>query len=337
MCESTGDPCGDDGQFCTGTESCNEDTNMCESTGDPCGDDGQFCTGTESCNEDTNMCESTGDPCGDDGLFCTGTESCNEDTNMCESTGDPCGDDGLFCNGNESCDEANGQCVSSGPPDCSAEGDDCNDGVCDLTTDACKASPKADSTPCEDGDFCTSESGTPQDTDHCLAGVCTGVPVDCSDGDGGSCNGDETCNPDGGACNVPDPGGFQCSEICQAQGKAKPKPPKGLEWQYVNTNGDPAFDSVCITAEHPQGALVESQPSEVDDGGFFTTTKSGGNNKKLNPQLTFTICARDGGGNCTENCDASFIVHTSCSLPLGIGEAFPDLGTHDITVEGQIE
>jgi len=43
--------------------------------------------------------------------------------------------------------------------DCSYLDDQCNTGVCNAGT--CETVPKADSTPCEDGDFCTSETGTP--------------------------------------------------------------------------------------------------------------------------------------------------------------------------------
>ena len=94
-------------------------------------------------------------------------------------------------------------------PSAFASPDDCGD--------------QADSTPCEDGDACTSETGTAQTPDHCESGVCTGIPVDCSALDDqfndGVCNAatgacervpcGETAQPccDGGMCDM----GFVCS------------------------------------------------------------------------------------------------------------------------------
>jgi len=60
-------------------------------------------------------------------------------------------------------------------------GDQCNDKECDDDADACKDVPKALSTPCQDGDDCTSFTGDPGTPDHCDgAGNClVGIPVDC--------------------------------------------------------------------------------------------------------------------------------------------------------------
>ena len=88
------------------------------------------------------------------------------------------------------------------PVDCSGEDDQCNDGVCNVSTGACEPIPKADSTPCEDGDVCTSETGAEGTPDHCETGVCTGIPVDCSAEDD-QCN-VGVCNARSGACE-PDP------------------------------------------------------------------------------------------------------------------------------------
>jgi len=88
--------------------------------------------------------------------------------------------------------------------DCSDLDDECNVGVCEEQNGeaVCVADPKADSTPCEDGDVCTSETGAVRTPDHCEAGVCTGIPVDCSGLDD-SCN-DGMCEPSEGVC-VADP------------------------------------------------------------------------------------------------------------------------------------
>jgi len=94
----------DDGIFCNGEDTCNEDTDACDNAGDPCAgtdtpncdeangeciegvacdadadcdDDGQFCNGAERCGGD-GFCESAGSPC-------TVTQTCNEDINSCEN------------------------------------------------------------------------------------------------------------------------------------------------------------------------------------------------------------------------------------------------------------
>jgi hypothetical protein len=65
-------------------------------------------------------------------------------------------------------------------------GDQCKDNICDEDNDKCKAVPKAASTPCQDGLYCTSFGGKPGDADHCDGyGNCVGDPVDCSGLDGG--------------------------------------------------------------------------------------------------------------------------------------------------------
>jgi hypothetical protein len=96
-------------------------------------------------------------------------------------------------------------CIVTPPPqdlclgvDCTHLDDDCNIGACDPGTGDCVPDPKPFSTPCEDGNLCTSLTGTPQTLDHCEFGVCTGVPVDCS-GAGDQCN-VGICDPGTGNC-----------------------------------------------------------------------------------------------------------------------------------------
>jgi hypothetical protein len=184
----------------------------------------------------------------------------------------------------------------------------------------------ADSTPCEDGDVCTSETGEPQTPDHCFGGVCTGIPVDCDDGQ--FCNGEEICeSPDIGC--IP---GTQdlCTDACVTNGK-KPTPPEELEWQFINT-GDSAFDSVCMTVIHPKEDVIFD--ATLGDGDYFITTRTDqGGNAKLNPRLDFVICSTS--SECTD-C-VSFSVHTSCSLPLNVGDSFPEGGDQQVMLSGQIE
>lgn len=122
-------------------------------------------------------------------------------------------DDGLYCNGLETL--LGGSCQVGTPPDCTVLTDQCSDGVCNETSDACEAVPTNEGLPCDDSDLCT-------ENDTCISGVCSTTPVDCSPFDdacnvgmcdlltglcfadpaneGGSCddgvfcNGTDTCN-----------------------------------------------------------------------------------------------------------------------------------------------
>jgi hypothetical protein len=107
----------DDGLFCNGEESCDEENDVCLSKGNPC-------LGNLTCNEEDDVCEGClKDSDCYDGLYCTGVETCVE--GVCQPGDDPCLDDGLFCNGEESCDEEENVCLHSGNP--CPEGTSCNE------------------------------------------------------------------------------------------------------------------------------------------------------------------------------------------------------------------
>ena len=101
-----------------------------------------------------------------------------------------------------------GTCVVGGAPDCSAEDDQCNEGVCSSTgpnSYTCVKSPLPDGTTCNDGLFCT-------DPDTCQEGTCTGPPRDCSDGV--DCTVD-TCDEANDQCvNTPDDSYCDDENIC---------------------------------------------------------------------------------------------------------------------------
>jgi hypothetical protein len=102
--ESEGPACPDDGDFCNGSESCDEDNAACLSSGDPC-------EGNLVCDEDTDACVeparcNDGTDC-DDALFCNGRETCVD--GFCQAGGDPCPPP-------LECDEENDQClIEPGP------------------------------------------------------------------------------------------------------------------------------------------------------------------------------------------------------------------------------
>ena len=225
----------DDLQFCTETDTCQ--AGICVGTGDPCSDDGLYCTGEESCDEVDDACVSSGDPCEaleltcneglggcdcgvdgecDDGLYCNGGEQCGEDS-ICEP--DPevlppdCPDDGVYCNGEEICVEGDGThlCESAGDP--CEEDEDCSEddgGTCipvtTTTTTTRPPSTTTTSTPvgCESDEDCDDEVDCTDDT--CVDDTCTFTPNDdsCPD-DGLYCNGDEFCDAVDGCSSTGDP------------------------------------------------------------------------------------------------------------------------------------
>ncbi len=93
----------------------------------PCPDDGEYCTGEESCDEENETCLNSGDPCEPEGLVC------DEESDICRPQAEcvddeDCDDDGLFCNGDEIC--VDGSCDHSGDPclegtECVEETDEC--------------------------------------------------------------------------------------------------------------------------------------------------------------------------------------------------------------------
>jgi hypothetical protein len=234
----------DDGLFCNGLETCLAGVGCQTGTAPDCSFLNTQCA-NGVCDEATDSCVAQPKPnntaC-DDSLFCTFSESClngvctngtvrtcnevdgpclngvcNETTDSCEAqpvpNGSPC-DDGLFCTVSDSCQ--NGSCSVFVPRDCSSLDEQCKDGVCDETLNACVAQSLPDGQPCNDGNACNSgetctnglcAGGTPATCDPPPAcrqagacdpqsGACTYAPVQdgtsCSDGN--ACNGSETCS-----------------------------------------------------------------------------------------------------------------------------------------------
>jgi hypothetical protein len=181
----------DDGNVCTGVESCNLDTFTCQNGAAPgdgtqCGDNandvclGDTCMYDVACLVDTD--------CPDDGNICNGDQTCSASFTCQAGTnlpnGTSCGDDlvcfngacregctidadcddGLLCNGVETCDSITNQCqAGTGPGDgtqCGGDTDVCINEVCESVQ-------------------CVTDGHCPDD-----GNVCTGAP---------SCGGDYTC------------------------------------------------------------------------------------------------------------------------------------------------
>ncbi len=106
-----GTTCDQNDDFCDGEEECQ--SGACVSPGDPC-DDGLWCNGEESCDEDGDECVSSGDPCD------PATEECNEDTDSCDPAGD---DDDTDDDDDDSDDDAVDDDDSEGDDDASSDDD----------------------------------------------------------------------------------------------------------------------------------------------------------------------------------------------------------------------
>lgn len=186
----------DDGAFCTTGDVCTSGT--CGGSARDCSGESDQCT-VGICDESAGACVAQpvvdDTPC-DDNLYCTTGEVCTAGacgggqprvcgaaggscrTGVCDEaakacTGDPLPDgtscdDGLFCTSGDTCSA--GTCMGGGATDCSGSGDQCNTGTCDENLNRCAPRPVADSTPCDDGLFCTNG-------DTCQAGACAAGPA----------------------------------------------------------------------------------------------------------------------------------------------------------------
>jgi hypothetical protein len=198
-------------------------------------DDGLQCTDADACS--AGVCAGTPLDCSSLDDDCN-RGFCNETSGQCEpqaiNEGQAC-EDGLYCNTGETCQA--GSCTGGGDRDCSAEDDDCNQGVCDEGSGSCVKQPANDGAECDDGLYCIVG-------ETCSGGVCSGVQArDCthlSD----ECN-DGNCDEDNDLCiAVQKTDGTECgSRSCS-----------GTDW----------MKSTCIS-----GACTGTELQEACDNGVF--------------------------------------------------------------------
>ncbi len=212
----------DDGSLCTRIDICLAGSCM---GADPvvCTAQSQ-CHAAGACNPTTGVCSnpplpngsacSDGNPCTQSDIClsgaCTGANpvvcaaqdqchvagACNPATGLCAN---PAAADGTTCNDANLCTRTDiclaGSCVGADPVTCTALGSCHMAGTCNPATGVCSNPPRPNSTPCDDGNFCTRQ-------DTCVAGTCVGGdPVLCTAQD--ACHAAGVCNPGTGVCSNP--------------------------------------------------------------------------------------------------------------------------------------
>ncbi len=154
-------------------------------------DDGDFCTVAGSCSD--GVCETVPRDCSDLDDQCN-VGVCDSEAQACVTEpahlGESCEDD-LFCTANTTCTEE-GTCEGE-PTDCSAAGDQCNEGVCNEEAQACEPEPFNIGEDCDDELACTIN------TTCTIEGTCEGEPLDCSAAGGQECI-DGVCDEEAGGC-----------------------------------------------------------------------------------------------------------------------------------------
>ena len=154
-------------------------------------DDGNPCTLNDACAAGT---------CGGAARDCSGTPGqtecrvgvCDRGTGACvlanAANGAACSD-GAFCTTGDACSD--GVC-RGGARDCNPPGEPCRRGVCNEGADRCDVENLAEFTPCDDGQFCTTN-------DRCRSGVCRSFTArSCPDANSGCRQG--VCDEQANAC-----------------------------------------------------------------------------------------------------------------------------------------
>jgi hypothetical protein len=224
FCDATGACPAPQKEVCTPIIVCNAAGNACEKTctkdnqcmpgtkcfGGKCGllDDGKACDENSDCKSkncvDGVCCNSA---CGgsnkNDCQTCIAKEGASADGVCTPRTGRTC-NDGNACTKVDLCVDSPAGSVCSGTmPTVCKPLDQCHvAGVCNPANGTCSNPNAPDTTPCTDGNMCTT-------TDQCTAGKCVpGAAKACPAP--GPCQ--NVCDPTTGMCNPPKPAGTKCDD-----------------------------------------------------------------------------------------------------------------------------
>lgn len=287
----------DDGQFCNGSETCQQD-GRCDPGTSPC-DPGFVCHEID----DTCRCDGH-DDCAEDGLFCNGEEIC--EAGLCVSPGTPCTpptplcieetdtchcgidtdcDDGDACNGVEFCDPT-GACQNRLGPDCNANG------IPDGCEPDCNGSGIPDDCDILDGASLDCQTnGIPDECEEDCNN--NGVPDDCDIVDGTS--------PDCQANGIPD----ECDSLGIFQQDSGSLSPFGDANPQSYTIADPPEASGFVRLDFTARANVRADFKYV--------------NVSLNGNFVGIVFGDDGNG-CEESPGTSIIIVPPSVFNAAVGE-----------------
>lgn len=290
-----------DNNPCT-NDACSAKTGKCtaaaKADGTTCDADGSLCTQKDACKKGTctkgplKDCSGESDSCN--------LASCNAKTGACQKNpkkvGEAC-EDGKFCTANDKCDGA-GKCKAGGAKTCNSAADACNTGICDEAKQNCVKKPKAATTSCNDGQYCSTNDKC-DGKGSCVGGkarVCQSNPNACK---AGYCDekGDKCAlkaASSGSACND----GNLCTQTdkCNSKGVCKGSNPKSCTGDQCNTG-------VCDSKTGACGKKAKANGTKCNDANLCTQTDTcqsgsceGSNNKKCpSDQCNSGVCASKTG------------------------------------------
>ncbi len=220
-------------------------------------DDGDLCTQNDACTDGK----------------CTGTPnaSCDCKTDAdCAKT-----DDADLCNGVHTCQS--GQCLTKpgSAVTCDAsKAKPCEIIACDPTDGACKGSPAAEASQCDDGDKCTK-------ADQCAGGVCKGATVVCDDNQ--VCT-DDSCDKVKGCANTPNTAKCDDGDLC--------------------TNGDTCAAGVCAGTANPNCSkcTTDADCAKFEDGNLCNGTLACTGGACIVKDTTVVTCVADANPCKTNAC-----------------------------------
>ncbi|MFT7579276.1 MAG: hypothetical protein ACI9MR_000939 [Myxococcota bacterium] len=277
----------DDGNACT-ADRCEPAVGCVNAAADeaPCSDD-NTCTVGEAC--DAGQCSGGEDACG----------ACDVTNDRCEANfgnGDAC--DGVLVCRDGLCAADPSTRISCDEPVVGA----CTVSICDPEIGACRAVPRADSSPCSDGVPCTV-------ADACEAGICSAGALqddqcacrgdgDCRElDDGDACNGVFACvdgrctEPEASRVTCPssDPNGCVVNRCDPSDGLCKPE---GLPPQPCDDGNPCTIMTAC-------NGLGVCQGEPLDCSGFSGECSTG----RCDPALGCVAAPKSAGEPCTDNGD----------------------------------
>ncbi len=288
-----GDPCTND--VCISPTGCSHPNNTASC------DDSNPCTENDVCSDGT--CDGSAVTC-DDGNPCT-DDSCDPATGCTVTFNTGSCDDGNSCTTNDLC--ADGVCIG-GQTNCD-DGDPCTSDSC--VGGQCQHANAANGILCDDNSACTS-------FDFCLNGECSGVEVECNDGN--ECTSD-SCDPVTG-CEATPISGTLCDDgnPCTANDSCSAGTcigGSGSGGAVSCDDGDPCTDDSC---EPSQGCVHTFNTAPCGDDGDSCTADVCQLGNCVHPAVADNTACADDGNACTDD----ICLSGECVHPVGSNNVCDD-------------